>query len=327
MKLVFKSLFNNNACITGARRKGKWWVSIILFFVSLIFAVIPAFVSTITTKGSSLILQGSMSGLDYAFVDFVDTQKGTITLKIQDGDSKGEKILVPEGWDAVENVRSYEYTNTVSGNVDAVFYYTDEPWFISEVTKNHERTRIFFSKDSFYIDLVKVDNPGTSTTFGCNHAWKDFETGSDLMDLFIGNNCTTFEEKYESVRSSITILFDKTYNYNRVANSFMSVGLYSTINAVIVLLMGFMIWVLTRGKANTFRHYKIYDGLKISMWASLAPAVLTIPFGFLFAGFANMLFPLLLGVRSMWLASNSLRPDGTGYDEPKEIKTVNVKSK
>ena len=87
----------------------------------------------------------------------------------------------------------------------------------------------------------------------------------------------------------------------------------SAINVGIVLIMGFMVWVLTRGKNNPYRIFNVWECYKIVAWAALTPAILTSGLGFLIKAFASTLFPLLLGVRVMWLSMKSLRPDGSGY--------------
>ena len=48
-KLVLKSLVNNEACVEGGRHR-PWWIAIILFFLSMIIALVPIFVQKYALK-------------------------------------------------------------------------------------------------------------------------------------------------------------------------------------------------------------------------------------------------------------------------------------
>ena len=110
-----------------------------------------------------------------------------------------------------------------------------------------------------------------------------------------------------------TNLIKKFYNQTRLKAAGVQLGIMSAVNVGIVLIMGFMVWVLTRGKNNPYRLFNVWECYKIVFWAALTPAVLTSGLGFLIKTFASTIFPLLLGVRVMWLSMKSLRPDGSGY--------------
>ena len=93
----------------------------------------------------------------------------------------------------------------------------------------------------------------------------------------------------------------------------MQLGIISAVNAGIVLIMGFMLWILTRGKNNPYRLFTVWEAFKMAFWACISPALITVALGFLITNFAATMFPLLVGVRIMWMSMKSLRPDGSGY--------------
>ena len=53
-KLILKSLFSNNATVEGARHR-PWYYALIIFFVSMILAVVPIFTTAISNHGSAFV--------------------------------------------------------------------------------------------------------------------------------------------------------------------------------------------------------------------------------------------------------------------------------
>ena len=78
--------------------------------------------------------------------------------------------------------------------------------------------------------------------------------------------------------------------------------------ALLIVFMGLMIFLLTRGKRNPMNYMSFWLSIKISAWASPAPAILALIFGFLLTNFATMFFIILFGLRIMWLSMRQLRP-------------------
>ena len=104
------------------------------------------------------------------------------------------------------------------------------------------------------------------------------------------------------------------------------------VNVGIVFFMGLMLFILTRGKANPYRVYNFWDTQKMVYWSTPTPAVIALVIGFIFPTFAQLAFPLLLGVRIMWMSMKSLNPQsGTPVfpkpqkADPKTVKTVKAK--
>lgn len=332
MKLVFKSLINNSACVTGARKR-KWWVAIVIGLISILFSIIPTFVQSISTSGSQIAFTQSSYGIEFAIKDFVEENSSTFSLKIENDPANKTHAL---NLDSIPKNDPYEYVK--DGEVDVRFYFLDEGTSTAGLTAWNDTfkpaTTLVFTQHTFsmivinptLVDGKKGDSVVSALT--CENAWRDFKEDTDLFDYFfdIENTNLTENDKYELCRANLYGFIDTSFNYSRVVRSFVSIGIEAALYAGVVLLMGLMVWILTRGKQNVFRMYTFWEGQKIAYWSSLAPGVLAIPLGFLLSGtFGQMLFPLLLGMRCMWLASNTLRPDGSGYEEPKEVKTVNVK--
>ena len=79
-------------------------------------------------------------------------------------------------------------------------------------------------------------------------------------------------------------------------------------NAVIVLIFGGTLFLMTRGKNNPNKHFKFVETLKLAFFASLAPAILTLVAGFIWTQYASFAFVALMSIRLMWLSMKTLRP-------------------
>ena len=170
-----------------------------------------------------------------------------------------------------------------------------------------------FTRDSLYISVMDPANLSQAKrvlNLTCINAYKKVGENEIKQSYVAGENLT---ESLDSTWANWKTLIRKFYNQTRLKAAGMQLAIMSAINVGIVLIMGFMVWVLTRGKNNPYRMFNVWESYKIVFWAGLTPALLTCGLGFLIKTFASTLFPLLLGVRVMWLSMKSLRPDGSGY--------------
>lgn len=117
----------------------------------------------------------------------------------------------------------------------------------------------------------------------------------------------------ETVTKTATFL-NEGFNEIKLNNAGIQISIYLAINAGMVLLMGFVLWLMTRGKNNPFRCYKIIETMKISTWTAFTPAVLAMLLGFIIGStnaLSGFMFVLVFGVRSMWLAMKNFKPTKT----------------
>lgn len=151
--------------------------------------------------------------------------------------------------------------------------------------------------------------------------WKNTSVGTNLLESVLtveGYNLpTNIDEKETLLRNGAYIsgvlnnwkvIYNEAYiatkNNSLLFQSLLFLGIY----ALLVLFMGLMIFLLTRGKKNPFNYLNIWVCEKIAMWASLCPGILAMILGFMLANYAVMFFIILVGVRTMWLTMKQLRP-------------------
>lgn len=164
---------------------------------------------------------------------------------------------------------------------------------------------------------------GKTTTLSTQQSgdWKKTSVGTNLLERVLtvsGYELPTNETEAENllrngayvagVLSNWKSVYNEAYlttkNNSLLFQSLLFLGIY----ALLVLFMGLMIFLLTRGKKNPFNYLKIWVCMKIAMWASVCPGILAMILGFIFAQYAVMFFIILVGLRTMWLTMKQLRP-------------------
>ena len=371
-KLVLRSLVNNEACVEGGRHR-PWWIAVILFFLSMIIALIPTFVQTITKSGSSFAstyTYGIEIGLQRFIEDAIENNLSLIVKEASDGSKylNLEQNKWDETYTYTNNSGYHAYQHLDNGVSDFdVFYYADidsnneilntvysaivndrkvetTNEETGELTVTYEkRVTSFMLLGKETLRVYQYNGTSTSIVGSCIGGYKAFNDGYDMLminEVTINNETVTYRnvsgDNYTAYKNGVWSnwkkFFDDSYEYNRVQSTWTTTLLMFGINALLVIFMGFMIWVLTRGKSNPFRIYKFYECELISSWTSFTPAILGLAVGFMFSNFAVVAFPLFLGVRVMWLSMKTLRPQYTyvpeqNHKKTKDVKTVDVKSK
>ncbi len=360
LKTVLKSLFSNNACIEGGRHH-PWWVAIIIFLLSMWIAVVPVFSQTITKSGSSFASTNTYN-VDIGLQRFVeDANDKGLTMIIKEADGLGHYLdMDQEKWNEAYTYadhygyHAYQHINADSKVDFEVFYVSDlKTSDLNDImkdreVKNEETGEITYeSRMSSFIAFGKTElvlyqyNMNSTTAVGNTYGdYKNTKVGTNILDIekvTIGENVVTHKtvtpEQYTAYKDGVwnnwKAFFDDAYLYNRGELTWRTTLLMIGINAGITIFMGLMIFILTRGKSNPFRIYTFIECQLIAFWSTLSPSILALAFGFLFSSFSQVIFPLLLGVRVMWMSMKSLRPEYTAAPQQNKnvVKTVNVKEK
>ncbi len=198
-----------------------------------------------------------------------------------------------------------EFYTYIAGNVNP--YNTDQCMRVTRKDDGSIDTKLarnnafmVFSKDQFFGANFNLKGSGTTTgsmLFDYDHT----KVGTDILHDFFdeaGHQAGTLT-KWKG-------FFNEGYINIRHNNTWRSTYIVLGINGGVLIFMGFMVWVLTRGKNNPFRIYTFWDSEKIAMYASLTPGILSL-IGFISSSLAMMLFVLCCGVRVMWLSMRTLR--------------------
>lgn len=343
IKLILRTLISNNACVEAARTQEKKYniIAIIFALFALFFAALPTCVTGFKQNGGNFI-RGVTYGFDTAMIDFGKTTKDQVTFEI----TKEHKLNCSGWKEHIEkypNQDDSELYTFISKNDDPAkeddhklleIYVCPADYdfnlYVEEIAKNINPLKVTKENkdedeknEGAWLEGKDGENrKNRSTSFiifgetqiqaalympgnvnGANAIYGDYgntePTDNLIPQLFEDNNPTKTLEKCQT-------FFDQVYVNPRRANTWKSTGIILGVDAGVIILMGFMVWVLTRGKNNPFRIYSFWDGQKIAYYACLTPGIISL-FGFLMSNMAMMLFILGVGVRVMWLSMRTLR--------------------
>ena len=153
---------------------------------------------------------------------------------------------------------------------------------------------------------------GTYTNFTTD--WKEFEPGHKLLASTLGDlqlaeakpevNSEHRDIIYKNWEEDYNKVFMSQKRYNILVSTFLFFGIY----IALLIILGLLMFLLTRGKNNMFNYLKFMDTQKMAWWAALSPGILAMIFGFIFPRFAQMAFIVLIGLRAMWISMKQLRP-------------------
>ena len=205
--------------------------------------------------------------------------------------------------------------NNMIKNLDNTKYVvgTDEKWtteHASDAPTYVPSYLILFRTGSF----SKVFRDGTtkvsSATYG-GFDWKKF-SNMDLIEETLSVEGIEADAKNEAYVNGVLTnwknVFNKAYQNQKVTTFWFNSGLYYGIYLVLTIFMGFMLWLLTRGKNNPNRGLNMWITTKIETWILFTPAVLAMILGFIWSAAAGLAFIVLIGLRTMWLAMRQLTP-------------------
>ena len=337
LKLIFASLFKNDAAIEG--RKKSWLIALIIFLFSTIVAVIPLTVATANTDGSSFF-ESTLYSFDIGLQKFNQAlDDNDIDLTVA-ANLDSEHILVTTGDLTTMYVGTdtfYRYENPVSEQTIIKVYFmttntvTETTEFVTGLLALTNTSAepgdissfIVFGSHAMYAYLY---NPagvadfsvaGTGYTSGFQGNFTNVEVGTNLRNFI----------KYDASNDSFDIntaagqtkflnnwkvFFDESYSQIKQTLLWSSTGIMIGVDAIIGIFMILMIFILTRGKNNPNHTFTVLDSFKIGSWSMLSPALIALILGFIFTSYASMIFIMTMGLRIMWMSMKNLRPMPTG---------------
>lgn len=343
LRYLGASLLSNDACIAGGRERG-WYFAVPIALVSVVLAAVPIISTYFTQDGGAIINGSNTMGLDTALIGFQEAMAGdeSVSFKVGEdhvleGVNLGNIFATELGAPHYDLERTYE-----DGSKEIVFrvyYYGDvdssslaslRDGVLSGTSPNaaageeavYDVTTLFMADSLFYLNVspnYNGTNDGASITGDYTH----FEVGTDLADMatisldgsertvtYAGASSITsanYETYYEESMDNWAKFFSLAYSNTAVTTGWIQSGTALGVFAAMCIVMGLMVFLMTRGKNNPFRIYTFWECQKIAYWAAFTPALLSL-FGFLMPSMAIMIFVALYGMRVVWLSMKNLRP-------------------
>ena len=301
LKDGFGSLVNNASAIRGAKN-GPLWLTILFFIFSLILPIIPLFVQQATTKGSSFLNNYSYGLERYVTSIAMDLESQNVEFGIDE-----EHML-----SVSENGAAVDFASYGSANPYAVYK--------NDVTKQYEfvvyLSYMILFKNGVYVAIYGVDSTkvaaysynGDFKTIAANDKClaalltvKDKE-GNDVAPSIISKAYTV------GVYKNFKTFLNKSYDTLKIKNTWVTSAIYLGIFFGLNVIMGFLMWLLTRGKNNPNNYYSPWLTEKIQARMALAPALITLVVGFFLTSQTMLIYIITIGMRVMWVSMKELRP-------------------
>ena len=174
---------------------------------------------------------------------------------------------------------------------------------------------ILFTRNAVYSRTYKSSTASTSLSGNFNHLVEAFPSleGRNtftLKDVLTNNVSTTasISEKQDAYLDNFKKFSDYAYIDQRTKQTWVSFGIYIGINGGLMLIMGLVTFLMTRGKNNPNTSINFLECFSMAFWAGLSPAVLSLILGFLVPSFGMMTFLMFYSFRIMFLSMRHLRP-------------------
>lgn len=345
---AFKGLISNQACIDGSKASA-WWVAAIFLVFSSILPLLPTLGQLSKLNGNSFIATNTY-GLDQELAHFVYTQtKDKVEFKAEGGILHYYKEGVckdEEGFKNPETIPGYfdnydcewSYINTTTNQIDVKFYFwVDENLQVNinkiithkynvgssiehytgeEGKKPYLPNIVILTPTTMAVSLYKAntDTGAASSNGGLN--WIN-TPATGLVERMRGDadvdsmSESSYVNQYsDKVIAQFRDICTETYLSQKTKTKWTNLGIYFAIYVGVILFLGLMVFILTRGKRNPYNFLNIWECQKISWWASASPAIIGTLLSLIFSGntIGQMAFILVVSLRVMWLSMKQLRP-------------------
>lgn len=321
-KKYFRTLYSND----GAFQVGlgsKWYIAVIVALVSIIISVIPLTVHAATSAGSQFVNSTYIYNYDEGFYSFLEdaNSKGysiTFDSSTQSAKLSGITLSSSNNYLLYEHATTADDKHTTSRVDFQVFYLSEDANFSTTLstiaalgvnsTSGRDASYMVFSNKYFASALYKS---GTYTSVGGvngDYAHLSSEITS-LKYFYVSSNATRNENSTASL-NLFKGFMDQVYINNRSTYTWLQLGIITAVNSSITLLMGLVLFLMTRGKNNPNRIIKFQQCFNVAYWTALTPALLAMILGFIFSGYEIMLYVIIYGFRVMWLSMKTLSPTG-----------------
>ena len=336
-----KTLWSNSENMNYALSH-KWYWAVLIGFVSLLLTLIAPTVHSFNVQGSSYVSSGASDAFYYGLYEY-HQEANTYPISFADGKLSGTYVVEKYddyGTETDSSVKIIKpYYTYVRQDLHVLDIYvtdriTDDQVLLAQIIqsnpnyadasaserenmKNEAYVRsssfIFFSTDTVYSRVYNGTNAVASISGNYLHVKEVFTELSDTykFDQVLSANLPatgTNLEVHNQILKNYKSYADQIYIDVKNQQGLITLGIYSAINTGVILLMGFVIWLMCRGKSNPNRSLKIWHGWRIGAFQALTPAVLALVIGFIMSQFAAMGFVLVYSFRVMFLSMKHLRP-------------------
>lgn len=332
---VFKSLISNQAAIDGAK-EAPFWIGIIFLVLSVALPIIPIIVAQQKVAGDQFISSTYNYGADRGLANTTMQLKSEgYIFKVEGGHLVFNKPITDEAVASdiitkqkdsgeeyqVYNFRFYVTTKTGSDLTAFITKLTETAYLEKSTTvytvdhetagfKSYKSSFIVVTPDTLAMALYKSETIDQAATSLGGLNWLHTADCANLLDRLDNDTTLVNVARRDNIFKNWRAIFNETYIEQKNVSTRNMALIYMGVYAGLILFLGLMIFLLTRGKNNAFNYLKWYTCQFIAWWAAFTPAVLGMILGFIFASnmIGQMGFIVLVSIRIMWLSMRQLRP-------------------
>ena len=240
--------------------------------------------------------------------------------------------------------------NPDNNQIDAKFYFWVDENLSKNVDKITRQTYLVHGNnesdgqkiptgdktDQVYMPNIVIVTPKTfavcvykrnsKTSAGATYGgldWLNSSTKLGLVERLIGKDgLAALEENPTMTKAEFVNKFSEssfkafkgicteTYINQKNRTKWTNTGIYLAIYTGVIMFLGLMVFILTRGKNNPYKFLNVWECQKISWWGAASPAIIGTLLSLIFSGNAigQMAFILVVSLRIMWLSMKQLRP-------------------
>ena len=331
----FGSLVSNAAALRGAKA-GPLWLTVVMFFLAIFLPIIPIFASQVSTNGSTFLDKYSYN-LDRTVtsvaMDLKNNRNAEFSidsnhlLSIKEGENEinfseyGSDKIYASYLDTSTN--QYELTvylsdaetdkqkETVMSTINTAYFVLESTTPSIAAEGSYRPNFIVLFKDGVYVSVYAHN----ATNVVANSYLGDFKKitpNNKCLETLLkvdGVEQNMYDDHYTvGVYNNFKKFLDKSYETLKVKNTGLTCLIYFGIFFGASLLMGLLMFLLTRGKNNPNNYFSFWLCLKIQGRLSFCPGLLTMIIGFFLTSQIPLIMIMLLGLRVMWISMKELRP-------------------
>ena len=312
---ILKSLFSNKEAIKG--KKQPLWAAFIVAFISLICAALPTVISVASSKGESLVTSSTNSSLDISLPLFSKYLKDeSIVLRVQD------KELVTTFSETVVKAQDKELLAVKYASTDLE---------LKEYQEKYQKHFTFTADDGVvttgpisYVIITNTDfyavtyKSGIQNNYNKDGTLKSYASSSSTysgkINQIDGMDFASFYNKEDGVEAKDNCIkqwktaLNKMYKPVRTNYLLLQNGILTALNAGVMIIVTLMLFLLSKLKSNLGEKFTFVEALKVTLYASLSPALLTLILGSFIPMVATIGLVLFLGIRSTFLGMKASTP-------------------
>ena len=336
----FASLVNNSAVIRGAKN-GPFWLTLVMFILSVFIPVLPIFISQINVKGSSFIANNSYGVERYITKIGTELKNNNVSLNID------EEHLLHFNENGTEiNYSTYDSQKAYASYVDQVSKQYDFLLYVSDATTIRDKSAVNTAILANKFKLGGVEKADASSEEVYIPSYMVLFKNGLYLALYAENSTKLFAQSFsgdflkikadtdlladllnvtdkegnviapsitnaayeEGVLANFKLLLNDSYVTLKIKNTWITSAIYLGVFFGLSILMGFLMWLLTRGKNNPNNYFSLWLCYKIQGRLALSPALITLIVGLFLTQYAPIIFIGTIGLRVMWMSMKELRP-------------------